>query len=241
MFFITVFVFGMELAGLSEAQEKQALVRETGSGGMGYSIFGQGTLSLEDLNTKLKAKGYTGFSETFFSVGGGGHYILENQWIIGGEAHTLIGEDAITGNYISSLLVSYGFANAGRVIWSAKNLRVYPLVGLGGGGMRFRISEDVSALSIDEVLDNPERSVSLSAGGMLLNFALGIDYLVPFSEDENGRGGMVLGIRAGYTLAPFKGSWSMKDIEISGAPEIGITGPYIRLIMGGGGFGWKNE
>ena len=55
--------------------------------------------------------------------------------------------------------------------------------------------------------------------------------------DEKGKGGMVLGVRAGYTFSPFKGDWNMDDLEISGAPETGITGPYIRLMIGGGGFG----
>lgn len=64
-----------------------------------------------------------------------------------------------------------------------------------------------------------------------------MDYLLKFAEDETGKGGMLLGLRAGYTFSPVKSGWNMDDLEISGAPKIGITDPFIRLMIGGGGFG----
>ena len=48
---------------------------------------------------------------------------------------------------------------------------------------------------------------------------------------------MVLGLRAGYTVSPIKGDWTIDEIEVTGAPQTGITGPYIRFMIGGGGFG----
>ncbi|MFC1569197.1 hypothetical protein ACFL4L_03075 [bacterium] len=231
-----IMIFAVTLAVLATIIQAQETGPVEETGGMGYSIFGQTTIAMDDMNTRLESKGYTGLSDKFFSVGGGGHSILKEKWIIGGEAHVLLGDDAVTGNYTSSILINYGFANFGIVAWSMKDLRVYPLLGLGGGSMNLKIRENLSSLSMDEVLDNPERGVNLVTGGVLLNLALGVDYLISFGEDEEGRGGMMLGFRAGYTLAPFKGGWTMDDIEITGAPEIGITGPYIRLMIGGGGF-----
>jgi len=46
----------------------------------------------------------------------------------------------------------------------------------------------------------------------------------------------VFGLRAGYTLSPFKRDWQMDELEISDAPEMGMTGPFIRFMFGGGGF-----
>jgi hypothetical protein len=224
-------------ANISQGQEITPATKE--GGGMGYSMLGRSTIDIKDLNTKLESKGYSKISDNFFSVGGGGHGIINNRLIIGGEGHGLLGEEVTSGNYKNSLNIGYGFFDLGYIVYSIKDLRVYPLLGLGGGGMNLKIAEKLTSLSFDNVLDNPKRNVELSTSGFLLNLALGIDYLLKFGEDEKGRAGMILGLRAGYTLSPFKGGWEMDEIEISGAPEIGITGPYIRLMIGGGEIGKK--
>ena len=56
-----------------------------GNDGMGYSIYGGNILDVEELNKKFKNKGYSKIPENFFCVGGGGHGIINNSWIIGGE------------------------------------------------------------------------------------------------------------------------------------------------------------
>lgn len=235
--FTVAIVVSILFANISQGQEKTPVAKE--SGGMGYSMFGRSAIAINDLNAKLESKGYSRISDNFFSVGGGGHSIINNRLIIGGEGHSLLGEEATSGNYNSSLYIVYGFFDLGYVVYSIKDLRVYPLLGLGGGGMNLKIAEKLTSLSLDDVLDNPKRRAELSTGGFLINLALGIDYLLTLSKDEKGRGGLLLGLRAGYTLSPFKSGWVMDDIEISGAPEIGITGPYIRLMIGGGGISKK--
>jgi hypothetical protein len=220
---------------ISQAQEIAPIAKE--SGAVGYSMFGRSIIDIKDLNAKLESKGYSEIPDNFFSVGGGGHGIINNRFIIGGEGHSLLGGKATSGNYTSSIYVIYGFFDLGYVVYSINDFRVYPLLGIGGGVMNLKITERLTSLSIDDVLDNPLRGVEISTGGLLLDLALGMDYLLKFGGDEKGRGGMILGLRAGYTISPFKGSWKMDEIEISGAPEIGITGPYIRLMLGGGAIG----
>ena len=228
-----VVVLNILFANIAQGQEIAPGVKE--GGGMGYSMFGRGTIDIKALNSKLESKGYSTLSDNFFSVGGGGHGIINNRLIIGGEGHSLLGKEVTSGNYKSSMHIGYGFLNLGYIVYSVKELRVYPLIGLGAGGMNLKIVEDVTSLSFDEVLDDPKRKIELSTGGFLLNLALGIDYLLKFAEDEKGKAGMTFGLRAGYTFSPFKGAWTMDELEIAGAPEMGITGPYIRLMIGGGG------
>jgi len=229
-----VVVVSTFFTNISEGQERAKFAK--GGGGMGYSMFGRSTIDIGDLNEKLESKGYTKLSDSFFSVGGGGYGIINNRVIIGGEGHGLLGDEVTSGNYKNSLYIGYGFFNLGYIVYSVKDLRVYPLLGIGGGTMNLKIAEKVTSLSFNDILDNPKRKVELTTGGFLLNVAFGADYLLKLSEDERGKAGFLLGLRAGYTFAPFTGNWNMDDIEISGAPEIGITGPYIRLLFGGGGF-----
>lgn len=207
------------------------------SGGMGYSMLGSGFLSISDLNARLESNGYSAISGGFFSVGGGGHGIFNNKWIIGGEGHTLMGGSDTDGNYSTSLIVNQGFFDVGYILYSTGDLRAYPIIGLGAGTMRFSLSEDLTSLTFDQLLNNPGRNSEISKSGLLLNFALGADYLFSFMKSESERGGLLLGLRAGYCISPFKGHWNMGDIEISGAPDLGFAGPYIRFMIGGGAFG----
>jgi hypothetical protein len=84
-------------------------------------------------------------------------------------------------------------------------------------------------------LDDPKRGSELSTGGFLLNVSIGADHLFILGGDEEGEGGLVLGLRAGYTFTPIKGDWNMYDMDVGEGPDIGITGPYFHLMLGGGG------
>lgn len=219
-------IFSMSVAESEEIGAKQG-------GGRGYFMCGGSIVDIDALNSRLEGKGYSEFSHNFFSIGGGGHAII-NRVIIGGEGHALIGRGETSGNYENSLSAGYGFFDVGYIVYSTRYLNVYPLLGLGGGGVDLKIMER-GAPSFDEVLDDPKRSANLSTGGFLLNVALGTDYLLKLGGDEEGEGGLVFGLRVGYTFTPIKGEWEMNGTEISGGPEVGITGPYVHLMIGGGG------
>lgn len=203
--------------------------------GMGYSMFGSSVLDLSAINSRLKNHGYSTMADNFFSVGGGGHAIINNRLIIGGEGHSLLGEENVSNMYKSSLIGGYGLFDVGYVVFNKSQLRVYPMLGIGGGGMTLKIRQKPTSLSFNDVLNNPERGVELSTSGFLLSFAIGADYLLLIGGDEHGKGGFVFGIRAGYTLSPFQHDWMLDELELSDAPKTEITGPFITVMFGGGG------
>jgi len=203
--------------------------------GLGYSMFGRNILDLDAFNSRLNIKGYSKISENFFSVGGGGHAILSNKILIGGEGHSILGDETTNGNSKSSLTGGYGLFDIGYLIYAKHQLRFYPMLGIGGGGMTFRIRQQPASLTFDEVLDNPERGVELSTNGFILSFSVGVDYLLLVGGDESGKGGFVFGIRAGYVVSPFKRDWMLDELELTNAPEVNITGPFFTLMFGGGG------
>lgn len=215
---------------VSYCQKIKVITKE---GGRGYFMFGGSAIEIKDLNSRLEAQGYSKISDNFFSFGGGCHRII-GRVIIGGEGHRLIGKEVTSKNYKTSLEAGYGFFNLGYIVYSTEKLKVYPLVGLGGGRMTLNIVEKGTSPSFDDVLNNPRRGVELSTGSFLLNFALGADYLLRFDKDEKGEGGLIFGLRLGYIFAPSRGDWKMGEVDIFGAPDASITGPYIRLMIGCG-------
>lgn len=235
---IFALVAAMSLLTVDIAQGQEVMSKVKKGQIRGYFMFGGSTIDIDPLNSELESKGYSTHSDNFGSFGGGGHIII-NRMIIGGEGHALVGEEEESviarGSFKTSLSGFYGFFDVGYLIHSKHDLNVYPLIGIGGGAMSLKIGPD----SFDDILENPRRGAELSAGGFLLNAALGTDYLMRLWKDEKGEGGLVFGLRIGYTFAPAKGGWEMDGITLSGDPEMGITGPYFRLMIGAGGIGKK--
>ena len=230
---ISLLVLFLIFSSMSFTQEK---AKKSG-GGRGYCMMGWSMLDIDELNALLKSKDYKEFSNNFFSIGGGGHGIV-NKLIIGGQGGTFIGgEETITlngGTSKTTLIGGYGLFDIGYLVYSKKGLNVYPLLGLGGGGLTFKVAE-VSTPSFEDLLENPKRNVELNYGGFLVNVSLGVDYLIKFAEDETGAGGLIIGFQAGYMLAPFTHDWKMDENDVTGGPDIGFNGPYVKIMFGGGG------
>jgi hypothetical protein len=228
-------VLAMSFFLINIAQCQERSTKDNRGEFRGYFMFGGSNLDIKSLNKKLESKGYSKFSDNFVSFGGGCFHRKDSRWMIGGEGHFLFVEEQdatiASGNYKTSLSAAYGFFNLGYLAILKGGLNVYPVFGIGGGGMWLKIAED----SFDKILENPNQGSELSTGVFLLNLALGTDYLLKLKEDEKGESGLVLGVRVGYTYAPFKEDWETSGIQIAGGPELGITGPYVRFMIGGGG------
>ncbi|MCX7907937.1 MAG: hypothetical protein N2560_00245 [Ignavibacteria bacterium] len=207
------------------------------NGGMGYFMPGVSILNIKDLNSTLASKNYPKFSSSLTSFGGGGHAIISN-FIIGGEGHGMFAKEQTTDKVSLNLGAGYGVFNLGYVLFSSGGLMVYPLVGFGGSGISLSLTERYIP-KFEQVLDSLKGHVELSTGGFLLHFAIGADFLITFDNSEKAHGGVMVGLRAGFLYSPIAGDWKMDDVKVSGGPEIGLTGAYIRLLIGGGGFGKK--
>ncbi len=207
------------------------------NGGGGYFIFGHNVLDIKNFNDTLKNNGYSTMSDSFVSFGGGGHAIIDNL-VIGGEGHGLSGREEDIGNdYKASIKAGYGFFNIGYVIFNVENLSIYPLLGIGGGGIDVKISE-ISSPSFNDILNNPERSVELTTGGILISLSLCTEYLLSLGEGYGGtKGGIIVGLRIGYTWSPSY-NWTLDGSNIPGSPNVGINGYFIRLSIGFGGFSY---
>jgi hypothetical protein len=175
----------------------------------------------------LKEKGYPEFSKNFISIGGGGHGVI-NKIIIGGEGCGFLKKRGVTDDYKLSISGGCGFFDIGYMIYSSDKLNIYPTLGLGGGGLNFKIVQRGVSPSFDDVLGDPKKGVFLSTTrGFLLKLGLGTEYLLKLW----GEGGLSIGLRMGYTFGSFK-DWDMCGIDISGGPKTGFTGPFISLVIG---------
>lgn len=202
-------------------------------GGSGGFMIGWGQLDLGPLNDQLVANGYSPFREDFLTLGGGGHAYL-GRFVIGGQGHAYLTESKdVTlpaGNFSTDLSAGMGFVDLGWVVYSTDTFSFAPMVGLGGGGLALEI-DALSAPTFEDVLDNPGHRSRLETGGFLLDLGLSAELVV---TGEDSHGGPVVGIRAGWVLTPIEGDWAVEGREVLGGPDLGVTGPYVRLLLGFG-------
>ncbi|MCR4440364.1 MAG: hypothetical protein QHJ34_14015 [bacterium] len=230
-------VAGVTLLVLLSCLLGQGQAREGRGGGHGYFYIGSSMVDLDKLNATLKTSQYPEFSNRLFSMGGGGHAFF-NRLVLGGQGQALISKStdvSVAGTpYKASLSAGIGFFDIGYLLTPRGNLKIYPMLGIGGGGLELAI-EEKQPPSFEQILAHPNRSTRLSAGLFLVNLALGADCLVLTRQDKEGMGGLVLGIEVGYTYTPFAGGWQADEVDISGGPDASLNGPYLRLKIGGGG------
>jgi hypothetical protein len=129
----------------------------------------------------------------------------------------------------------YGLFRVGYLAVTAGALDVYPIFGIGGGGTSVKIAER-SVPTFDEVLSDPERSATLSSAVFLMDVAAAANYRVTMREEEGRAGGILLGVQVGYAFAPAQSAWTLDGLnDVAAGPDFRITGPYVRLSVGGWG------
>ena len=200
-------------------------------GGAGYFMIGGTLPDLGALNAALERGGYSRFPRSFFTMGVGGHAFI-GRLVLGVEGQTLLERGRILAGRESVLSGGCGFFNVGYAVHSGDGLEVFPLIGVGAGSLTLKITGR-DPVSFEDVLEDPDRSARLQKSGFLMQAALAADRWLG-SGRGNGRGGLFIGIRAGYVFAPAGGAWELEGLEAEGGPRAGWSGPYIRISIGAG-------
>src|SRR5262249_20763995 len=92
--------------------------------------------------------------------------------------------------------------------------------------------------TFNDALLPPFHENTIDTGGLLLEAALGAD-LFHFREEGSGAGGPMIGVRVGWMFQPTSTTWSSHDVNLAGGPDVRMGGPFVKLVLGGGGFSWK--
>lgn len=219
-------VFGLAVSPSAHAQA--ALL------GPGAAYIGGGVsrTETEALNDRLAAHGYPTFEKTPGAATFGGYRILSNRVMLGAELNGLIfGEKKDNGREVG-VGGGYGTLGVGYMIDVSRRVRVYPRFGLGGGGFGLWIDDESDSVDFNSVLDDPKaanlREPVLGRDGLVMDVGGGLELL----RSRRGRGPFI-GLRAGYLFAPFDSSWNFYDRKATGGPDATISGPYIRVVVGG--------
>ena len=225
------------VGGAGEAGAQDFRLPDTGFLGMG--VAGVGTSELDD---RLAESGYPTFGSTAAAPSLSVSWTLSSGVMLGGEwAGFVFGEEQHAGGEVG-LGGGYGTVGIGYAVDLSSRARVYPRIGIGGGGMGLWIEDEpVEQVGFDEVLADPigqptssEEGTILSRGDLVVDLGAGFEFL------PGGRGrGPLIGLRFGYLAAPTGSDWKLEGDytdgdPVSGGPSATIAGPYVRVVVGVG-------
>lgn len=238
---VSILLLGLGAVAVVHAQapdhDPPPAASSTAAEGGGFFAVGVQFANLGPLNDRLDEAGYPTFGPEMVSLGGGG-YGVKNRVLLGGEGHGLITSDKGHNGRNVSVGGGYGLFKLGYLFRPTSNVRFYPQLGLGGGGLRLEIGDQGNADEFGAILDDPNRSATVDRASLLVSLGVGLEY--EFSRPGK-KGGFQLGLRAGYVLSPLNSSWELGETSLGAGPDATLQGPFLRLTIGGGGRTYKGD
>jgi hypothetical protein len=192
-------------------------------------LIGWSQLDLDELNSTLEAAGYSPFSGSSMSLGGGLSVFINRWWVSLSGLYNFAEEGSGAGGDLATSLSSSSLSvQGGYVVFASGGLRLFPLIGVGADFLRLKISDAVTT-SFSEVLADPTGS-QLKLELFLFELGLGADFVTPmwlwFAP-------ITLGARGGYRSAFSDDRWTLDDgSELSGGPKLEREGPFVQLQIG---------
>ena len=203
----------------------------------GFSV-GSQWLNISDLNSALSSNGFATFNDPTLSLGFESYYAMRGRYILGAE-FLLFWQEGTNSTYVQKLNGYWGFVNFGYSLFSksVEGFHVYPLFGVGVSRNRLRLTER-AVLDFNDIVTDSHRESFLTKWDFLIKLAVGADFTMGFNMGESdGGGGFMVGVRAGYQHAVTDSSWNMSSLDVAGDPGMNLSGIYLRLIIGGLGYG----
>jgi hypothetical protein len=188
---------------------------------------GYRTSNFSTLNGELQSASLPAFSNPSVVLGLFSMVVLNDAFIFGFEGQTLLKQSASDDVYSSSLGSFSGFFNVGYQFLNAYGVNAYALVGGGFGTVQVKTYEKAGQ-TFAQVLADPQKGFE-----PLFCVSIGADYLFDLAEGKD-RGGFLGGLRVGYVIDPFPGTWSMSSVGITDGIDVDLSGFYVSLMFGGG-------
>ncbi len=205
------------------------------TGGSGFFSLGTIDLNLDDLNRRLVAADLPAAESSALTFGGGG-WNERGRLRLGGQGHGFLNSEETTEDGRTGVRLSggYGIFSLGWEVYRGSRVTLFPVGGIGGGGYSLHIGTRESAL-FDDILEDPRRSSTLSAGGILTSAGIrGEIALGERSARGRPRPGPILGVEATALRGIGNWSWSSQWGAATRGPDVAFDGVHLRVTFGGG-------
>lgn len=172
-----------------------------------WAGYGVHLVDIAAFNRAVGSRGLPGFEREMPAVSLGGGVFMK-QIYFGGQASIQPGLYSSDEHYETKLSGGHGMLEIGYVIMNSSTFNFYPTLGLGGGGVRYRVSQKDNDPSTPPVSFAGEK---LHSGYMVIDPTLNVDLLTKGGESPSG---LMIGISFGYLLPAFNSSWEYDDQHV---------------------------
>ncbi|MBK6731802.1 MAG: hypothetical protein IPG60_12860 [Bacteroidetes bacterium] len=237
--FLLLFIIGVSIA-------TQAQISNSSQGGYGYFFTGPAYLNNATINDHLQSFSVLGNDGQFNSVAmmfGGEGFGMKGRFLIGGGGYGIGPFTSSSSKGKAEMFGGGGYFKFGYVIAPGRNTFLSTNLGVGYAGYEMKITNNNS---VDPIYFNPAKPATpgdirrYSFGGSIFDPSISIQTMAFGSDDDEGRGGFMLGIDFGCNLmVPIGGWYSQSDLVVGNIPVPGFMYiPYVKINIGGGGIEW---
>lgn len=176
------------------------------------------------------------FNNQQMLLGGTGHGFID-RFVIGGSGFAATGDAISTDTFSYRLSGGVGTFDFGYLIYNKDKLKIYPMLGIGGGGYGIGINR-IKNLSSSQISSNPEREININNGGFVMDISLNINVIPVLNHDKNddSYGGFMTGLKIGYIHGFRNSNWTYTGGSVTDGPMFGMKMFYAKLIIGGFGY-----
>jgi hypothetical protein len=199
----------------------------------GISIQGGGVaLNSDAFNTQLALQGRGLLKKTTYTLGVESWVRWDRVMLIASSQQYLPVRAAAT-NYTTETSGSQGSLSIGVPIVLARTTMLYPLAGVGLSNTTVTLRRNGTVAFNPNFRDIPStggRNVDITARRYQAHIGAGLDQVF---KPQWPNLLMTIGLRAGYVAPIGDTKWRSGTEDVTGAPELGLKGAYVRLTLGG--------
>jgi hypothetical protein len=207
--------------------------RKRVSGGQGYITAGYHMFKMDEYNAYFAPDALPAVKDNGISLGGGFNIIVRNL-VLGGVWSNILEKSSSASQLDAKLKSSMGLFQVGYVVFAKKGFLVYPKVGIGNFNNDLTLKENRQTTTFDTISAGNYPGSLLNNRGLLGNAELNLDWMPGF--DESSGGGLMFGLGVGYNMGLTDKGWDTYGTTVTGGPAIDLSGLYVRLRIGFGGW-----
>lgn len=223
------FIFGSFLKAQEVEEEKEVRL----IGGLALSA-GYGYMDVSKLHVFV-SDNVTKFSSNHFVMGATA-FAIRDKCIYGISGYAITGDLIKSDSINISVKGGVGTFDFGFLILNEKNVKFYPMIGIGGSGFGLKIEKN-NDVSVSNISDNPGQEINITKGGFVADLSLNLNFIPSLDSEEKkcSSGGIMTGLKVGYVYSLPSSDWKFSGGDITGGPNFGINMFYVKLIIGGFG------
>lgn len=230
-----IFSIALAIAATAGSLTAQTVVADTSVlppvAGISIQV-GQIGLGSGAFNTELASQGRGQLKKNMITLGVES-WVRWNRVMLLAGSHTYVPVRAAATNFTTETEGAYGTIDLGIPVILARKTLVYPLVGVGLSNTTVTLRRNGPVAFIPNFRDIPStggRNIDITARSYQGHVGLGIDQIFqPRWPDLL----MSVGLRAGYMTRLGDTKWRSGPEAVTGAPDLGLKGAYVRLTIGG--------